>query len=54
MQALEGDEKGRVLVVDGGGSYRCALLGNNTAEMGYKNGWTVSIPLQAAACTICD
>ena len=41
-QALEEDGKGRVLVVDGGGSQRCALLGDNIAEMGYKNGWSVS------------
>ena len=31
-----------MLVVDGGGSHRCALLGDNIAEMGYKNGWSVS------------
>jgi regulator of ribonuclease activity A len=31
-----------VLVVDGGGSKRCALLGDNIAEMAYKNGWSVS------------
>ncbi|PCI19559.1 MAG: ribonuclease activity regulator protein RraA [Piscirickettsiaceae bacterium] len=31
--------KGDVLVVDGGGSLRCALLGDMLAEMGYKNGW---------------
>jgi len=28
--------------VDGGGSLRCALLGDNIAEMAYKNGWSVS------------
>jgi len=28
-----------VLVIDGGGSLRCALLGDMLAEMGYKNGW---------------
>ena len=42
MQALEEDGTGRVLVVDGGASMRCALLGDNIAEMGYKNGWSVS------------
>ncbi|RLK50140.1 regulator of ribonuclease activity A [Alkalispirillum mobile] len=31
--------EGRVLVVDGGGSMRCALLGDNLAAMGEKNGW---------------
>ncbi len=30
-----------MLVVDGGGSMRCALLGDNIAEMAYKNGWSV-------------
>ena len=47
MQALEKDGRGKVLVVDGGGSLRCALLGDNIAEMAYKNGWSVS----ACACT---
>lgn len=35
--ALEG--KGKVLVVDGGGSTRCALLGDMLAEKAVKNGW---------------
>jgi len=37
--ALEEDGEGRVLIVDGGGSIRCALVGDNLAEMGLKNGW---------------
>lgn len=37
--ALEEPGEGRVLVVDGGGSMRCALLGDNLAEMGRQNGW---------------
>jgi hypothetical protein len=41
-QALEEEGKGRVLVVDGGASMRCALLGDNIAEMAHKNGWSVS------------
>ncbi len=41
-QALEEPGNGRVLVVDGGGSLRCALLGDMLAEKGYKNGWSVS------------
>ena len=41
-KALEEEGKGRVLVVDGGASMRCALLGDNIAEMAYKNGWNVS------------
>lgn len=39
-KALEEPGKGRVLVVDGGASKRCALLGDNLAEMAYKNGWS--------------
>lgn len=30
---------GRVLVVDGGGSLRCALLGDMIAKSGMDNGW---------------
>ncbi len=37
---LEQPGKGKVLVVDGGGSLRCALLGDMLAELGIKNGWT--------------
>ncbi len=33
------DGKGKVLVVDGGGSSRCALLGDMLAEKAAKNGW---------------
>lgn len=38
-QQLESDGQGRVLVVDGGGSNRCALLGDMLAELGVKNNW---------------
>jgi hypothetical protein len=41
-QAFEQPGNGRVLVVDGGGSKRCALLGDNIADMAHKNGWSVS------------
>ncbi len=37
--ALEEPGKGRVLVVDGGGSMRCALLGDQLAELAEKNEW---------------
>ena len=37
---LEEEGRGRVLVVDGGGSLRCALLGDNLARMGLANGWS--------------
>ena len=38
-QTLESDGKGKVLVVDGGGSERCALMGDNMAELAIKNNW---------------
>lgn len=31
--------KGKVLVVDGGGSLRCALVGDQLAVLAHKNGW---------------
>ncbi len=37
--ALEEPGAGRVLVVDGGGSIRCALVGDKLAELAMKNGW---------------
>lgn len=37
--ALEQLGHGRVLVVDGGGSLRCALLGDQIGELAQKNGW---------------
>ena len=39
-QALEESGNGRVLVVDGGGSMRCALVGDQLAVLGQRNGWT--------------
>jgi len=36
---LAEDGSGKVLVVDGSGSMRCALLGDLLAEMARKNGW---------------
>lgn len=38
-EALGEPGAGRVLVVDGGGSLRCALLGDNLARMAADNGW---------------
>ena len=38
--ALETRVHSRVLVVDGGGSHRCALLGDNLARLAVDNGWT--------------
>lgn len=37
--ALEQPGQGRVLVVDGGGSLRRALVGGNLAALAAKNGW---------------
>jgi regulator of ribonuclease activity A len=37
--AVEGPGEGRVLVVDGGGSKRCALFGGNLAQLAANNGW---------------
>lgn len=38
-QTLEESGKGRVLVVDGGGSLRCALVGDRLAQLALDNGW---------------
>lgn len=37
---LETPGNGNVLVVDGGGSLRCALVGGNLGVLAEKNGWT--------------
>jgi regulator of ribonuclease activity A len=37
--AVEHPGQGRVLVVDGGGSLRCALFGGNLAVLAAENGW---------------
>jgi regulator of ribonuclease activity A len=37
---LEGEGRGRVLVVDGGGSRRCALVGGRLAALAATNGWS--------------
>nr|WP_004335533.1 ribonuclease E activity regulator RraA [Thauera linaloolentis]ENO89477.1 ribonuclease activity regulator protein RraA [Thauera linaloolentis 47Lol = DSM 12138]MCM8566886.1 ribonuclease E activity regulator RraA [Thauera linaloolentis] len=38
-KALESAGNGRVLVIDGGASIRCALVGDQLAELAVKNGW---------------
>lgn len=38
-QALSQNGAGQVLVVDGGGSMRCALVGDRLAELAMHNGW---------------
>lgn len=37
---LESEGEGRVLVVDGGGSRRCALVGGRLAALAATNGWS--------------
>ena len=39
-QVLETHGRGRVLVVDGGGSLRTALVGGNLAALAHRNEWT--------------
>ena len=38
-EALAEPGKGKVLVIDGGGSLRCALVGDQLGELAVKNGW---------------
>ena len=38
--ALEESGKGRVLIVDGNESLRCAMLGDMLAKLGMENGWS--------------
>src|SRR5829696_6761398 len=39
-QVLETEGKGRVLVIDGGGSLRCALVGGRLGALAESNGWS--------------
>ena len=38
-EAVNSPGEGRVLVVDAGGSLRCALVGGNLAQAAARNGW---------------
>ncbi len=38
-QTLESDGAGHVLVIDGGGSLRCAMLGDKLAQLALDNNW---------------
>ena len=38
-EMLETKGEGRVLVIDGGGSMRCALVGGNLGQLAQSNGW---------------
>ncbi|WP_417372245.1 ribonuclease E activity regulator RraA [Gelidibacter japonicus] len=37
---LESDGKGKVLVIDGGASLRCALIGDQLAALAIRNNWS--------------
>jgi len=57
--ALEEPGQGRVLVVDGGGSLRTALVGGNLAALAARNGWAgivvdgaVRDAAELAACAV--
>jgi regulator of ribonuclease activity A len=39
LKALQQKGRGRILVVDGGGSLRVGIMGDKLAETGTKNGW---------------
>lgn len=39
-ETLETQGGGRVLVVDGGGSLRCALVGGRLGQLAQRNGWS--------------
>jgi regulator of ribonuclease activity A len=38
-EALAGSGEGKVLLIDGGGSLRCALVGDQLAILAHKNHW---------------
>jgi regulator of ribonuclease activity A len=40
---IAGAGRGDVLVIDGGGSYRCALMGDVIARLGLQNGWAGAV-----------
>lgn len=42
-QTLDTPGDGRVLVIDGGGSLRCALLGDQLAALAVKNDWAGTV-----------
>ncbi|MFC4630765.1 ribonuclease E activity regulator RraA [Promicromonospora alba] len=46
-ELVASDGAGGVLVVDGGGSLRCALLGDNMARRALDNGWSGLVILGA-------
>lgn len=51
-QTLSSPGNGAVLVVDGGASLRCCLLGDYLAELGKKNGWVGMVVWGAVRDTV--
>jgi regulator of ribonuclease activity A len=51
-QTLSSPGNGAVLVIDGGASLRCCLLGDYLAALGGKNGWTGVIVWGAVRDTV--
>lgn len=51
-QTLSTPGNGAVLVIDGGASLRCCLLGDFMAELGHKNGWAGFIVWGAVRDTV--
>ena len=49
--ALEKNGQGKVLVIDGGGSTRCALLGDNIAELAQQSQWN-GVASRFPACSL--
>lgn len=43
VEALKAEGRGRVLVVDGGGSLRVGVIGDRSASRGIENGWVGAI-----------
>lgn len=50
--ALEGPGEGRVLVIDGAGSVRRALVGGNLGKLAEKNGWAGIVVFGAVRDTV--
>jgi regulator of ribonuclease activity A len=43
LSAVQGEGRGRILVVDGGGSTRVGMMGDRVAEIAIQNGWAGAV-----------
>jgi regulator of ribonuclease activity A len=43
LSVLQGEGRGRILVVDGGGSTRVGVMGDRVAEIAVQNGWAGAV-----------